>query len=58
MALVGIQVVEEECDNWDTGFLVDDTISEKDLGINELGSEDIDEEMSAKTQEIVDNLFC
>ena len=40
------------------GFLVDDTISEKDLGIKELGSEDKDEEMSAQILEIVDNLFC
>ena len=44
MALAGIQVVlEEECDDWYTGLLRDDTISEKDLGIKELGSDDKDE---------------
>ena len=58
MALVGIQVVEKECEDWDTGFLVDDIISEKDLGIHKFGSEDKDEEIPAQTLEIVDNLFC
>ena len=53
MALVRIQVVEEECEDWDTDFLVDDTISEKDLGIQELCSEDKDEKMSAQTLENV-----
>ena len=53
MALVGIQVVEEECNYWDTGFLVDDTISDKDLGIKELDSDDKDEEMSVQVLEIV-----
>ena len=57
MALVEIQVVEEECEDQDTGFLVDDIISEKDLGIYLLGSEDKDEEIPAQTLEIVDNLF-
>ena len=49
MALVGIKVVEEECDDWDTGFLIDDNISEMDLDIKELCSEDKDEEMPAQT---------
>ena len=59
IALVEICVVlEEKSDDLDTGFLVDDTISEKDLGIKELCSDDKDEEMSAQTLGLVDNLFC
>ena len=37
---------------------MDDIISEKDLGIKELGSDDKNEYMSEQTLEIVDNLFC
>ena len=58
MSLFRIQVVEEECNDWDTGFLVNDTISEKDLVIMEFDSDHKDEEMSAQTLGIVDNLFC
>ena len=55
MELVGIWVVEEECNDWDSGFLVGDIISEKDVCIKELGSA---EEIPEQTLEIVDNLFC